>query len=109
MPFIKLYIADVDAGHVDMISQCVERSGKIRIVGRATDGNRALHDIGMYRPDVLVTDIQLPGLDGLTLLKDLQRVPYRPVSIVCTRFYSDLIVNKACRYGACHFMYKPID
>ena len=109
MPPVRMYIADADVGHIDMIVHYVERSGKIRIVGRALDGNQALRDIGMYRPDVLLMDIQLPGLDGLTLLKELQRLQNRPVTIVCTRFYSDIIVTKACYLGAFHFLYKPID
>ena len=106
---LKLYIADVDAEHVERMRQCAERNGHFEIVGTSGNGREALRQIQECQPQLLVTDVQLPGLDGIMLLKDLQIMKQPPVSIVCTRFYSDECVSRACRYGASYFMYKPLD
>ena len=106
---LKLYIADVDAEHIEKMRQCATRSGRFEIVGTSGDGSRALKQIQSLKPHLLVTDVPLPGLDGIMLLKELQALKCQPVSIVCTRFYSDECVARACRYGARYFMYKPVD
>lgn len=105
----RVFIADVDAVHVEQVTRCLSRCRDMEVVGSEGDGCRALRRIADIAPDVLLTDIQLPGLDGILLLKDLRNTAKPPVSIVCTRFYSDLCVTGACRYGAEYFLYKPID
>ena len=106
---IKVFVADVDDGHVESVRQSLRRCQEIELIGSATDGNEAFRQIMHCAPDMLITDIQLPGLDGILLLKALQATERPPVSIVCTQFYSGGCVSKARNYGARYYMYKPID
>ena len=104
-----MFIADADEAHIENVTRCVSRYRKIEIVGTAKDGMTALKHIARDEPDALLTDIQLPGLDGIMLLKDIRLLQHPPISIVCTHFYSDFCVTKANRYGACYVLYKPVD
>lgn len=106
---LKLFIADMDREHIQKVADTAVRSRRIEITGTATNGFTALKAVAACRPDMLMTDVQLPGLDGITLLKDLCGMSHPPASIVCTRFYSEVSVINACKYGAQSFLYKPID
>lgn len=61
------------------------------------------------RPDCLVTDIQMPGMNGLELQREVrQRYPDLPV-IVVTAFPEEAIRNQAMADGALHFLSKPFE
>ncbi len=109
MQRIRLLVADADTAHTDNVKRAVARCGGIEFVASAPDGRFALEQIAAFHPDVLLTDIHLPVMDGLELLKRCKRMREPPVCLVCTRFYSDLSVEYACRSGAAYFLYKPID
>lgn len=68
-----------------------------------------MNDIMRLAPDVLLTDIALPELDGIMLLRQTRRLRRPPAVIICTRFYSNAGVECASRYGASFYLYKPVD
>ena len=105
----KLLVADTDRIHIQRVSECVRHVKSIDMIGSASSGNEALRLTLEKSVDILITDILLPGMDGVLLLKDLQRVHRRPIVIVCTRFYSSQLVESVCRYGASYVLYKPLD
>jgi two-component system copper resistance phosphate regulon response regulator CusR len=73
----------------------------------APDGAAALDAVGRARPDLVVLDLLLPGLDGLGVLRELQRQhPDLPVVIVSAR--SDLQTKlRGFGLGACDYVPKP--
>lgn len=106
---IKLFIADADPAHIRRVRAVVSRREDMVVSGSATDGCQALRALRDAAPDLLLTDIQLPGLDGLLLLRDLTDAGRCPPFIVCTQFYSGMSVDMAVRLGACYVLYKPLD
>lgn len=106
---IRVFIADTDEAHITHIRNSAARRDGITVVGVSMDGCETMRQIISDPPDVLLMDLQLPGMDGITLLRDLKRMKRLPVTIVCTHFYSDICVRRACQYGASYFMYKPLD
>ena len=78
-------------------------------VHKAYLASDALEILNRLKIDVLLTDIQLPGLDGIALLKETRRLQRSPSVIICTRFYSGASMEWAFRYGACYFLCKPVD
>ena len=109
MSKIRVLIADADAVFTANVRRALTRFRDIEIIGTAGRGGLALEMLASFQPDVLLTDIQLPELDGIALLKRCRRMRTPPVAIVCTRFYSDLCVKHACLNGASYILYKPID
>ncbi len=105
----RFYIADMDEHFVSVVRRVVARCPGIEVVGNSGNGRVAFADSLRLKPDVVMTDIPLPELDGISLLHEFQRVNHAPAVIVCTRFYSDAIMQCACRYGASFFLCKPID
>ena len=106
---VRLYVADLDPGFVAAVRRAVASDRRVTVVGAAESGRRALDDIQRLQPDVLLTDVQLPELDGISLLRETRRLHAPPAVIVCTRFYTNAILEWAFRFGATYFLCKPID
>lgn len=105
---IRLFIADTDPVFTAKAASSVSHAKGIEMAGCASDGMEALRRLSELPPCVLLTDVQLPGLDGISLLRRAQALKTPPVSIACARFYSDVILDCARQSGACYFLYKPI-
>ena len=105
----RLYIADIDAQFIAGVRRAVTRCQGIEIVGSSGNGRKALGDCLRLKPDVVISDIPLPELDGISLLHEFQHFSHAPAVIVCTHFYSDASMQCACRYGASFFLCKPIE
>ncbi len=105
----RLYIADIDVQFIAGIRRVVTRCQGIEIVGSSGNGQTALRDCLRLKPDVVISDIPLPELDGISLLHEFQRFSHAPAMIICTHFYSDASMKCARRYGASFFLCKPIE
>ncbi|MBR6890979.1 MAG: response regulator, partial [Clostridia bacterium] len=106
---VTLYIADMDARFIDRVRRALAGHPDIAVSGSAGDGVHALEEIRRLNPDVLLTDISLPGLDGVALLRETRRLQRPPAVIICTRFCSDAIMACTCRLGASFFLCKPVE
>ena len=109
MKKVRLYIADMDELFVAKVRGIASRKSAIEIVGSSGDGVQAVRDIEQLMPDVLLTDTALPGVDGIALLRQSQRLKRPPVVVICTGFYSNASIERARRYGASFFLCKPVD
>ncbi|MDG3005466.1 response regulator [Paludisphaera mucosa] len=97
----------VDDSPVDrrLVAAIVARNPGLRPVV-ANDGGEALEMIAGSKPSVVVTDIQMPGIDGLELVKAIRRVhPDLPV-ILMTAYGSEDVAFQALRAGATHYVPK---
>ena len=75
----------------------------------ADNGQRALDMLGEKPVDVLLSDVRMPAMDGLTLLqRALARTP-QPLCIMLTAYGSIELAVEAMRRGAYDFMTKPIN
>jgi DNA-binding NarL/FixJ family response regulator len=75
----------------------------IEVVGEAADGAAALAEVARTRPDVVVMDIRMPVMDGLTATRELAGGPR---VLVLTTFDADENVYRALRAGASGFLLK---
>ncbi|MEV7230348.1 response regulator transcription factor [Polymorphospora sp. NPDC051019] len=78
----------------------------IEVVGEAADGAEALAAVARLRPDVVLMDIRMPGMDGLTATEALRTVAGSPAVIVLTTFDTDAHILRALRAGASGFLLK---
>lgn len=76
------------------------------VVGEASDGAEASHLTETLRPDVVLMDIRMPGVDGLTATEAIRARPDPPQIIVLTTFDADDHVLRALRAGAAGFLLK---
>ncbi|KRM54998.1 response regulator [Lacticaseibacillus sharpeae] len=76
------------------------------VVGEAVDGQSGLAAIAELHPDVVLTDIRMPGMDGITMLTELRKTqPDLPV-VVLTTFDDQQPIQAAMRLGARGFLLK---
>ena len=86
----------------------LEAAGGIEVVAEAADGREALAMIRKHRPEVVLADARMPGMDGVELVRRCaQAHPGLPV-VVLTTFDSDELVRDAVREGAAGFLLKDV-
>src|SRR3954452_1933207 len=78
----------------------------VEVVGEADDGRGVLPAVDLHRPDVVLMDIRMPQLDGISATRLLRAQPSPPAVIVLTTFDADELVLDALRAGAGGFLLK---
>ncbi|MEV7180543.1 response regulator transcription factor [Kitasatospora sp. NPDC093679] len=85
----------------------LEAQGDLRVVGEAADGAEALGLVRSLRPHVVLMDVRMPEVDGLTATRAILRDTDAPPRIlVLTTFENDDYVYEALRAGAAGFLLK---
>lgn len=104
---IRVLLADTSEDFRAMLSQLLEREADIALVGAAENGERALAMVRELDPDVLVTDVILPKMDGLAVLQKLQEEERHTRTVVVSGFYTQQVLTEASELGAAFFLPKP--
>lgn len=78
----------------------------IEVVGQGGDGSEAVPLVQKHRPDVLLMDVRMPGLDGIAATKAVTSQPNPPRIIMLTTFDMDEYVFRALEAGASGFLLK---
>ncbi|WP_434743337.1 response regulator [Micromonospora sp. SH-82] len=84
----------------------VDAEPDLSVVGTAADGSQALDLAARTAPDVVLMDVRMPGMDGLTATARLTAEPAGPRVLVLTTFDLDAYVFQALRAGASGFLLK---
>lgn len=89
----------------DTLSQCPG----VEVVAVASDGKTALDKIRHYQPDLVTLDVEMPVLNGIEVLRELQTLPSKPEVIMLSAMtdHGALATNQALRLGAFDFVLKP--
>jgi DNA-binding NarL/FixJ family response regulator len=80
----------------------------IEVVAEAHDGAAGVEAVVRDRPDVVLMDLRMPGMDGLTAIERISELTDPPVVVVLTTFDADQYVLRAMRVGAAGFLVKSI-
>ena len=79
------------------------------ILRECSDGVQTLELMRKFQPDVVVLDLMLPGMDGISLLQQAVSEDLHPVVLATTRFHNDYVVDAAQSLGVAYIMVKPCD
>lgn len=88
------------------IRMILDSDPEIDVVAEDGDGAAAVDLVSKHRPDVVLTDIQMPSVGGLEVTKRLAALPEPPNIAVLTTFDLDEYVHSALRNGAAGFLLK---
>ena len=105
-PPLRVLIVDDSVFNRRSITEILSTSPDVEIVGKAADGEEALRLVAMLRPDVITLDLEMPRMDGFTLLRILMTKFPTPV-IVVSSYSQKENVFKALELGALDFVAKP--
>ena len=107
---IRVLVVDDSALMRKLIPQILETDNSIQVVGTAIDGNFGLKKIDELRPQVVTLDLEMPGMGGLEMLKEIMRRHRVPVIVVSSHSTQGASVTlKALSLGAFDFVAKPTD
>ena len=87
----------------------IEAQDDLRVVGEAADGHEAIEVVRTHRPDVVLMDIRMPGLDGLEATRQIVADYPGTKVIILTTFDLDEYVFEAIRIGASGFLVKDTE
>lgn len=103
---IRVLIAEDNDLVRSSLKNLLESEGDIQIVDEAVDGQEALEKLNRIKPDVLLTDLNMPRIDGYQLIQTLfKRTSEIPV-VVLSALSSTLHIIKAFQAGASGFLVK---
>jgi DNA-binding NarL/FixJ family response regulator len=110
---LRVLIADDQALVRTGLRMILEAQADIAVVAEAADGEAAVRLARHHRPDVVLMDVRMPGMDGLTatrlLLDDTVRdAAWRPRVVILTTFELDEYVYAALKAGAAGFLLKDM-
>ena len=95
LAFIKIVLRDI-----------LEKAG-FRVVGEASNGDEAIRVYLDKRPDVVLMDITMPGMDGLTALKKIREHDPKARVIICSALGQQRLIVQAIQLEAKDFIVKP--
>jgi two-component system chemotaxis response regulator CheB len=107
---VRVLVVDDSALMRKLIPQILETDNSIQVVGTAMDGNFGLKKIEDLKPQVITLDLEMPGMGGLDMLKEIMRRHRIPVIVVSSHSTQGASITlKALSLGAFDFVPKPTD
>jgi len=103
---LNILIIDDELPARDRLRRLLSELPKFQVAGEAASGNEALEQIRELEPDILLLDISMPGMDGMSLARVLQGGGASPAIIFCTA-YQDQALN-AFEVEAVDYVVKPV-
>ena len=103
---IRVLIAEDQSMVLGALAALLEIEGDIQVVGRASDGRAALDMVAQHRPDVLLTDIEMPELTGLEVAGEITRLRLPTRVVILTTFARAGYLRRALDAGAAGYLLK---
>ena len=108
---IRVLVVDDSAVVRQVVSEILSAAPGIEVVGTASDPLFAMAKMRRDWPDVLVLDVEMPRMDGLTLIKSLRSMPQYATTpiLMLTTESSDAMKSQGRAAGATGWLVKPFD
>ncbi|MBD2845634.1 response regulator [Paenibacillus sp. IB182496] len=107
---ISMILVDDEEIIREGLRDCVDwASVGITICGEASDGKEALQKIKELRPDILLTDVVMPGMNGIELIQAIRTEAIPVAIIVLSAFENFQYIQSALRHDAADYLVKPFN
>ena len=102
----KLLIVDNCEEFPMALAEILQNDFQIRF---CLDGKEALSLLQSFQPDILLLELMIPGLDGISLLQETVSLGIHPVVLTFTRFYNEYMMTALAKWNVSYWMLKPCD
>jgi two-component system response regulator (stage 0 sporulation protein A) len=103
-------LVDANEEFRTMLREEIDQTEEFTVMGSVGDGMEALQLVEQKKPDLILMDVILPGLDGFGVMKKMKgQEGVCPKVIFLSAFCSDRVVAEAVELGACYFLSKPFE
>lgn len=112
MEKLNVAIADDNERMLELLDEIISQDQELEIVGKAVNGEEAYQLIKSKHPDVVLLDIIMPKLDGLSVMDKINHdseLTKHPTFIVITAIGQEKITENAFAMGADYYIMKPFD
>jgi len=106
---VRIVLADDESLLRAGLRVVLEAEGTVQVVAEAADGAELLEAVRRHRPQVVLVDVQMPGVDGFAALRALAKEPDSPPAAVLTTFDLDGYISEALRIGVQGFLLKDAE
>jgi DNA-binding NarL/FixJ family response regulator len=106
MTVIRVVVVDDEPMVAAHLRTILGSAGDIEVVDEAYDGAAGVEAVRRSRPDVVLMDLRMPVMDGITAIERIAAFAQPPVVVVLTTFDADQYVLRALRAGAAGFLVK---
>ncbi|MFC9293690.1 response regulator [Streptomyces sp. NPDC057011] len=103
---IRVIVADDEPLMRFALRAVLESNPDIEVVGEACDGGQVLDRTRELDPDVVLTDLRMPGTDGITATRRLMELPKAPAVLLLTTFDTEDGITRALAAGATGYLLK---
>lgn len=110
MAELNIAIADDNRQTLEMLGEILESEKDYHVVGKADNGNEAYNMIMRTKPDVVLLDIVMPGMDGISVMekvKSNEEFKENTSFIMVTAASSENLTADAFKLGASYYIMKP--
>ena len=104
---VKILIADGNEEFCEHLKKTFEQTYGYEVVGIATDGEAASALLAASSPDVMIIDLMLTKIDGISLLKQAHSMEKQPLSLMLSGFMTEYVASMASSFNVQYFMNKP--
>ncbi|MFL6626968.1 MAG: response regulator [Burkholderiaceae bacterium] len=105
----RVLVVDDDPAALALVEMLVQEQFPAAVVATARNGFEGLQAMGRMTPDILVTDIVMPHIDGLEMLRHVAAQDDRPALVIATSFLQQDEVERRGRLDGVSFLPKPLD
>ena len=105
---IKILLVDDHAVVRSGLSKFLLVNKDMKLVGEASDGEEAVQKTSLYRPDVVLMDLMMPGMDGIAATREIHQKYPKVKVIALTSFAEQNIVQGALQAGAIGYLQKNV-
>lgn len=112
MESLNVAIADDNERILQLLGEILGNDDEINVVGKAKNGEEAFDIIKKEQPDVMLLDIIMPKIDGLTVMEKVNKdasIKKHPAFIVMSAIGQEAITDDAFNLGASYYIMKPFD
>lgn len=103
---IRVVVVDDEPMVCAHLRLILDAADDLDVVAEAHDGAEGVEAVVRHRPDVVLMDLRMPGVDGLTAIERIGTLPTPPAVVALTTFDADSYVLRALRAGAAGFLLK---